>query len=143
MLGLLSLKRLRGGFNLAIPLLSSPARRQSVANRKKTVIASSYNVPRAAFMEVSDRRRFHPEGVDRPAVMLSGSPVARLVVGPDVKRGPRRGVLPWTLAFANPSRTMICVRRRERREVIHALGVAGSHGLRPPSRNWTSDIVCK
>lgn len=39
--------------------------------------------------------------------------------------------------------TMVCVRRSQRREVLHALGKTGQGGQKSPKYNWQSKIHCK
>lgn len=52
--------------------------------------------------------------------------------------------VPKRIGFHMPWQVIICVRRRRRREVMHALGVAGSSGAgRAPKRhNAYSEVVC-
>lgn len=61
--------------------------------------------------------------------------------------GPLRKVLSERIGFEDPSRVMICVRRKQRREVIFAKKLGGAAGRRkrrfkPPSRNYYSDVDC-
>lgn len=87
-----------------------------------------------------DRRRWHPERLARPASIIR--PAARLVAR-DTRLHPL-----WdqqtkaTIAFADPPRVSVCRRRQQRKEVIHAKGVAGGR-VRPPRRNEFSDVSCK
>lgn len=89
-----------------------------------------------------DRRTYHPDPLlGWPARRFSG-PLARLSVFPRgkvVSRGfPRVGV-----GFAPPvGRVVVCVRRKARRGVLHALGIAGGHGLRRPRRGPYSSVRC-
>lgn len=48
------------------------------------------------------------------------------------------------VGFQHPWQVMICVRRKQRREVIHALGHAGSgrKSQRAPKRNFWSEVHC-
>lgn len=48
-----------------------------------------------------------------------------------------------TVSFRVPEAVLICVRRKRRKEVIHALGVAGARGLRKPRRSEFSEISCR
>lgn len=47
------------------------------------------------------------------------------------------------VAFQDPQRVPVCVRRKQRKAVLHAKGVAGRKGLRPPRRNLTSNYSCR
>lgn len=51
--------------------------------------------------------------------------------------------VPRAIAFAKPEQVAVCIRRERRREVLHAHGVAGSHGLRGGRRGALSGISCK
>lgn len=109
-----------------------------------------------AFSAVEDRRRFHPEKATQPARTTSGHPVKphkpKLAVTA-VKRGPdgrpmKKKItlrsIPSRLQFAAPKRTIICLKRKIRKEVLHALQRTGrGHGSRRrPKRNAYSQISC-
>lgn len=55
---------------------------------------------------------------------------------------PGRSQTKARIAFAAPKAVVLCVRRHRRKEVLHAKGVAGRRGLRPPRRNEFSDVSC-
>lgn len=103
--------------------------------------------------EFEDRREFypahHPATGYEPARTFFGVP-ARLVATPPPRKSilgrsrPLRGVYPSvTVAFERPREVLVCVRRSRRREVLHARGVAGRRGLRPPRRNAYSAVSCR
>lgn len=61
--------------------------------------------------------------------------------------GPLRKVLSERIGFENPHLVMICVRRKQRREVIFAKRYAGGAGrkrtkFKSPVRNYYSDVDC-
>lgn len=100
---------------------------------------------------LSDYRTFHPDwssysgsdGVSIPSFPVTRVPIRKTqyVVGV-----PRSEVVPAGrhaeyLRFALPSQVMICVRRRQRRQVLFALGKGGS-GYRPPEWKEESHIRC-
>lgn len=109
--------------------------------------------------QIEDRREYHPLGSDRPARSLDGSPstitVADRASRSVLKRGSKWGskIASQTkakLLFSEPHRpnqpnpTLVCVRRSQRKEVLHALKKTGGRGARrKPRRNWTSAISCK
>lgn len=106
---------------------------------------------RSSFLsELEDRRTWNPEGEYRPArgytasrhrlAIVSGVP--RAEVRPAARPRPFFGV-PSGVGFENPVRVMVCVRRKQRREVIHAKGVAGKKGLSPPRFSFYSTVSCK
>jgi len=104
--------------------------------------------------EVEDRRAWYPSDVApatgySPARTFSGRP-ARLRVQTPVRRSEARfrplvrlSYPSARIGFQEPRDVVICVRRSRRREVLHALGVAGSRGLRRPRRNAFSAITCR
>lgn len=46
-------------------------------------------------------------------------------------------------AFTAPERVLICVRRKRRKEVLHALRKTGISGQRRPRRSFSSTISCR
>lgn len=99
--------------------------------------------PLQRLTEVEDLRLFHPErAIDFKTV--SGSPVRYSIPGRYAsvdKRKKSRTWVPAAIGFQNPSVTLVCVRRKRRKEVLHALGVAGGR-VRPPEWNESSYIHC-
>jgi len=96
--------------------------------------------PYTNYLPVDDRRLFHPLGNDRPLKTTSGGRVA-------VQARPRpsenlKNTVPSALGFVNPARVLICVRRNRRKQVLHAKGIAGGTGFKPPKFNWTSNYSC-
>lgn len=88
---------------------------------------------------IEDRRSFHPNRAIRPAGSIVRAD-ARLMVGREpTPRAPSR--LPHTVQFDVPKRVSLCVRRKRRKEVIHAKGISGSRTKRP-KRNQFSDVRC-
>lgn len=45
-------------------------------------------------------------------------------------------------SFAVPSKTLVCVRRKQRKEVLHAYKKTGTGGQKKPRRNQFSNISC-
>lgn len=98
-----------------------------------------------------DRRQFHPEGAFRsPRGFYTGD--ARSKISQRAYRSAadpiRRHRYLMSLgaeqqAFTVPSRLMVCVRRKVRREVLHAKREAGRGGMRRPRRNFLSSISCR
>lgn len=100
--------------------------------------------PAVNLAQVEDRRTHHPLDFFRPARMLSGHPVQPLNVN-KLKRPAKfkSPVVPHGLRFAVPEKTVMCVRRKKRREVLFAKKRAGGAGSRKPkTRNWYSKIGC-
>lgn len=79
---------------------------------------------------IEDRRVYHPDGPHRAARSISG-------------RSDHRLIDPWKgISFDRPDEVVICVRRKTRKEVMHALKHAGKAGQRRPRRNRYSDVEC-
>lgn len=99
----------------------------------------------SALQELEDRRQWHPEGEFRPARAFVRSAARLIAPQPQrIVRGRRiRLFSPSMVAFAMPRKVAICVRRKTRREVLHALRVAGGGGMRKKRRfNAYSRIHC-
>lgn len=99
--------------------------------------------PAGAFLrQVDDRRSFHPDGFFRPAKLVSG-------ISASINAGrtyslfgtPKRQSMPVGVKFKVPSKTVICIRRKMRKEVILALGHSGKGGKKR-RRNWYSNVRC-
>lgn len=115
-------------------------------------------MPRKPFglSEIEDRRRHHPLGPNQPAKQLSGHPVKPHKVKSTVTRVKRAADgrpmksrvavvgVPARLRFAVPLRTIVCVRRKVREEVLHALRKTGKGARRSKKarRNVYSHISC-
>lgn len=104
------------------------------------------SAPRLILIE--DRRLWTPEASYVPSVRglqrrtslktVSGVPTYRL----RHKSSPRASV-PHGVAFADPTRVMLCVRRKQRKEVLHAFRKTGKgKHHRNPKRNFWSSISC-
>lgn len=93
--------------------------------------------------EVEDRRTFHPLDFFRPARQLSGHPVQpvnvnhKKVAGRPFFKFPAPG-----LAFTRPAQVTMCVRRKQRREVILAKKFQKRGRGTPKRKNWYSKIGC-
>lgn len=88
--------------------------------------------------QYEDRRLYHPDRrrLLRPAVTFSGSNYA-LRSSPSKSRR-----VPFGVGFVAPRRVVVCVRRKQRREVLFAVGGAGSRKMRRPRRNEYSNVRC-
>lgn len=102
---------------------------------------------------LEDRRHFHPLHDDRPALTFDGTP-AHISHDPNVNnrtskrtfnRPPRVSSNPLSV-FREPARQiMVCVRRKQRTEILHAFKQTGrgKGGRKPPKKTWLSNIKCK
>lgn len=91
--------------------------------------------------EVDDARTFSPE-IARPARSILSRSATQLVAPRKAQRVHGRTTVPHAVGFARPREVVICVRRKERREVIHALRKNGRGGKRARWSEW-SHINCK
>lgn len=85
--------------------------------------------------EYQDRRTWSPGHYSPPVVI--GGKGARL----SMPSRPFEGFSP-VIRFREPERTLVCVRRQQRREVMHARGKAGGR-VSAPRRREFSDVSCK
>lgn len=93
-----------------------------------------------------DRRLHYPAAFPtswKPATAFNGRP-ARLT--PSRLKKTRGMALSWPshrISFEAPARVILCVRRKQRREVFHAKGLAGGRGYKRPRRSVYSSISCR
>lgn len=112
--------------------------------RHLTRIPDAFNLSRLSALHdlqrlvrsLEDRRRFDPRGAHKPPSSLTRA-ARKLVVDPG---GDRYKWVTHGLKFAVPREVSICVRRKERKEVLHALKKTGKGGSRAPRKrnNWSS-----
>lgn len=106
-----------------------------------------------AFKDIQDMRTFHPLSVVRPQRTTTtryaiSYPVRRpSLPNRDVFARLRdlRGAPQVRLTFRAPRQVLTCVRRKQRREVLHALKKTGGRGAphRRPRFNQQSTISCR
>lgn len=98
---------------------------------------------------IEDRRTWHPEGVFRPARSFSVPRHRLSVIGPRLRsQTPYKAFstfdpTPVGIGFRSPARVLVCVRRKIRREVLHARGVAGSKGIRKRRISEFTSVSCR
>lgn len=104
--------------------------------------------------EIEDRRTFHPLGRFRPPRLVNGvaAQVGLVnrgkpsVASPSLSKFNRslRSQTKALVAFQEPDRVVMCLRRKQRREVLHAKGIAGSKmRFRAPRRTPFSEVSCR
>ena len=130
----------------------SPTHRDTTDITRQRLVESIIR-PVFDMRHVEDRRLFHPMGYQRPALDFYGSrhhlrEYSRPISSPNVnlnRRASRARPLKFfsRLGFQTPERTLVCVRRKVRREVMFARRKAGRRGQRPKRFNWFSSISCK
>lgn len=132
------------GAYLALAHSRPPARRPYIVAkpvRKRSPQGIAWGGFGGVSSVLQDRRLFHPLGSDRPLVTRTGGPV-RVIPKPRALQRDKIAV-PAALGFAGAPRVMICARREVRKQVLHAKGIAGGSGMRPPRYNWTSQYTCR
>lgn len=99
--------------------------------------------PSDPLVEIEDRRSYHPERGSRPA-LYSSRPrlVEKSKLPPRVARF-RPSQTQARLAFSDPENVVVCVRRKDRREVLFAKRKTGRGGRRPRRRSWMSQLSCR
>lgn len=93
---------------------------------------------------LDDRRSFHPAGPMRPASSFRRAD-RRIVLKQSSKFAPLRNdtYADWRIGFSVPKRVAICVRRKQRKEIIHALKLSGKGArARRHKRNYWSGVDC-
>lgn len=82
-----------------------------------------------------DARAYTPIKTFRPARQVTGR-IANTTI--DKKRPLNKA----RFSFDNPLTVTVCVRRRVRKEVLHALNHSGKSGQKKPRKNFNSNIRC-
>lgn len=54
----------------------------------------------------------------------------------------RASLDPWKMAFSEPWKVIICLKRKMRKEIMHALGYAGQSGFKKPKFTQYSQVRC-
>lgn len=126
-----------------LPVVSARRDFNLITNRHFKSAYPLYRLFLPKLQQYEDRRRWHPEGANAlPRSMVQFK--TRLQERPPNFQdneiyNPRTGELiyttgsqlnqtsfkPWKIAFDNPWKTIICIKRKMRKEIIHALGLGG------------------
>lgn len=140
-----------------------------MARKKRKKSGSTLQSPREAFdftsprlrrlplgdlFAVQDLRTYHPERDHRKRLTVLGVPSKVRIAAVESVRHPQPKskinkraanwppALPSAIEFQAPKRVLVCVRRKARREVLHALGGAGGR-VKRPRRNRDSNVICR
>lgn len=120
-----------------------------ISNRRLPLLNNyvPYNpLPSTFLTEIEDRRQWHPLGVNRPARSFNRAQHTLQVPKYPKRQGRAFRPYKWPTAqigFTQPDQVLVCVRRKQRREVLHALKKAGRGGQRRPRYNLYSKITCR
>lgn len=128
--------RVRASYNLnATPRVRAPKTvRHALPRRLATNLT-----------QLQDNRTWHPERTYRPALTISRTLRGAVRTRPLKLSKPTPFQTPRLsepLRFPDPKRVLVCIRRKQRRRVLHAKGAAGSRNLRKPRRNQWSEVSC-
>lgn len=115
------------------------SKRERKAQRDSNYITTVSAAP--TILSLEDRRMFHPEDVPHPRGSLNRS--SRLVVSVAPKARHISSGLPAHIKFNVPKEVALCVRRKQRRQVLFALRRTGK-GARKfyRRRNEWSNVRC-
>lgn len=90
---------------------------------------------------IEDRRTHHPLQFFRPAKTYGGSDAGPAV--PKQTKNSNKAFLARGLKFPGSGSVMVCVRRKQRKEILHAMKKVGrGRGRGRKRRNWYSNIGC-
>lgn len=122
-------------------LLGGSADASDIASRRLL----SPVAPLDPLVELEDNRTYHPSGRNRaPRFAARLTARNRQPSRYQAKVGFRpRSQTKAVIAFADPDQVVLCVRRKERREVLFAKRRHGRGGRRPRRRTWKSQISCR
>lgn len=136
------------------PTLKERAWKLTPLPLRRAIYQKQVQAKRDTLRQYEDRRTFHPQGPQRSARSFSSFHHRLRVAGiPIVETNRDAGyqqnfisgnfdALPYRIGFVKPERILICVRRKIRREVLHALKIAGGRGFKRPTFNEYSSVRC-
>lgn len=122
---------------------SRRAAKKHLRNVQRDILIPIARIPAAHnILALEDRRTFEP-GDRFPRAQFHRS--ARVVVSPNVnkQKGSRHDKVPAKIRFAVPREVALCVRRKQRREVLFALRQHGKGSkARRRRRTFFSSVSC-
>ena len=105
------------------------------ANRRLRSKALANKIINNSFIE--DRRFFTPQPYKPKTTTAQKAVIGRAAKTTTIKRP-----APPLKQFNAPQEVITCVRRKQRKEVMHALNKSGKAGQKKPTRNNNSKIKC-
>lgn len=114
----------------------------------RSLIDLVFNTPssvRSPLREVEDRRYWHPQVtnlMDAPVRSSRRARVSFQLAKPKKRWGKPQRFNFSTLSIASSKSVAVCVRRGQRKEVLHALGKAGKGGMKRRKYNQLSKYRC-
>lgn len=124
------------------------ARRSSGPNHERREGPAPFPslLPRVPLIQLEDRRAFSPSG-RAPLRSIHREIFQTLQRTRSTRGAARTAPLSPMLenTFDDPQRVIVCLRRKARKEVLHALKKTGGRGGRKkkPRRTWQSDFKCR
>lgn len=91
---------------------------------------------------IEDRRTWHPSPYTRPLASFTVGKRSTIKHASKTSLGGPASFSRAALTFAQPKKLALCIRRAQRKQVIHAKGIAGGR-VRRPRRNQWSEISCR
>ena len=88
---------------------------------------------------VEDRRLYNPSTFVTPKTTLGKSAVIKQASSSPAAKGVQKTT---QMRFIAPKEVITCLRRKQRKEVMHAIKKAGKSGQKRPTRNQLSNIKC-
>lgn len=122
----------RDTIDIAIPMLE----RRNAPSAVDTLRAFEALTPYSVLQELEDGREWHPLREQRPAEAFRRS--HRMFTDSRAVFNDRRP----TREFAHPPGVAVCIRRKTRREVLHALRKTGKGGSKRRRFTWKSFVKC-
>lgn len=125
-------------------VLKRNANRAKQARLPQEVYLNVNNSSRLADLRnVEDRRTYAYKSYVQPFRDIYNRPARLKIYSKPIKEENKKNtnILPWRIAFYNSSRVAVCIRRKIRKEIMHAKGYAGGH-VGPPKYNEASKIHC-
>lgn len=99
------------------------------------------SVKKFDYTPIMDRRIYHPEGIYSPVYTKFAQPTKIKEVRTRVYTRPTVSFR-HDFGFANVSQVITCVRRKIRKQVLHAFKKTGKSGQRTPRYNYLSKVRC-
>lgn len=146
-------QRLAGRIERRRVAFADATRRVLIAPPRPALLVVRRSSRPSVLRQLEDRRTFHPQGAARPAAgffvprhrLVVRAPARRsvTVTGPGLGASPSQDFFspPIGVGFQAPRQVAVCIRRKVRKQVMHAKGFAGGK-VRRPRRTEYSGVIC-
>lgn len=92
---------------------------------------------------IEDRRTYHPAGIYRNARSFNNSYHTLIIPKRKPSNIKKYSYPTHTIGFKQPDKVLICVRRKQRREILFAKNKTGRGGQKRPHYSYYSTIHCR